>query len=108
MESLYERLGGETAIMAAVDLFYKKVLADELTRPFFEGLDMNAQIAKQIAFMAHAFGGPEYLKGRDLRTAHASLVARGLGDQHFDAVAGHLRSTLNELGVAQPLIEEAL
>ena len=94
--------------MAAVDLFYKKVLADELTRPFFEGLDMTAMIKKQIAFMAWAFGGPGELKGRDLRTAHAGLVARGLGEEHFAAVAGHLQTTLQELGVAQPLIAEAL
>ena len=108
MESLYERLGGEAAIMAAVDLFYKKVLADDLTRPFFEGLDMDAMIKKQIAFMAWAFGGPGELKGRDLRTAHAGLVTRGLGEQHLAAVAGHMKDTLEELGVAQPLIAEAL
>ena len=50
--SLYDRLGGEAAIMAAVDRFYQKVLADELTRPFFAGLDMDAQIRKQISFMS--------------------------------------------------------
>lgn len=27
-QSLYERLGGELAVDAAVDLFYRKVLAD--------------------------------------------------------------------------------
>ena len=42
--SLYERIGGEPAIMAAVDLFYAKVMNDTLTRPFFDGLDMNAQV----------------------------------------------------------------
>jgi hemoglobin len=108
MESLYERLGGEAAIMAAVDVFYKKVLADELTRPFFAGLDVNTQVKKQIAFMAWAFGGPTEFKGRDLRSAHADLVVRGLSDVHFDAVVVHLRSTLEELGIAQPLIAEAL
>jgi hemoglobin len=108
MESLYERLGGEAAIMAAVDLFYRKILADDLTRPFFEGLDMDAMIKKQIAFMAWAFGGPDELKGRDLRTAHAGLLERGLGEKHFAAVAAHLKATLEELGVAQPLITEAM
>jgi len=108
MESLYERIGGEAAIMAAVDIFYKKVLADELTRPFFTGLDMDAQIKKQIAFMAWAFGGPAEFKGRDLRTAHAPLVERGLDDKHFAAVVRHLKATLEELGVAPALISEAL
>jgi hemoglobin len=106
--SLFERIGGEAAIMAAVDRFYEKVTADELTRPFFIGLDLAAQTRKQVSFMAWAFGGPAEYKGRDLRTAHAGLVARGLNDAHFDAVAGHLKSTLAELGVASDLIDEAL
>ena len=106
--SLYERLGGEAAVLAAVDVFYKKVLADELTKRFFEDLDMKAQVKKQIAFMTWAFGGPAEYKGRDLREAHAPLVKKGLLDSHFDAVAVHLKDTLTELGVAPALIQESL
>jgi hemoglobin len=107
-EPLYDRIGGEAAVMAAVDLFYQKVMADELTRPFFAGLDIEAQVKKQVSFMTWAFGGPSEYKGRDLRAAHAGLVKKGLGDAHFDAVAGHLVSTLNDLGVAPELIQEAI
>ena len=107
--SLYERMGGEAAVMAAVDLFYRKVLADDLTRPFFEDLEMDAQIKKQVAFMTWAFGGPATYRGRDLRTAHAKLVQqKALSDVHFDAVAKHLQATLKELGVDDGLIAEAL
>ena len=108
-QSLYERLGGQAAIMAAVDLFYQKVLADDLTKPFFTALDMQAQTKKQIAFMTWAFGGPEEFRGRDLTVAHANLVrSKGLTDVHFDAVAKHLDATLRELGVGPDLIQEAL
>jgi hemoglobin len=108
-KSLYEQLGGEAAVVAAVDLFYAKVLADERTKPFFEGLDMPAQIRKQVAFMTTAFGGPAHQRGRDLRSAHASLVKnKGLSDVHFDAVAEHLKATLTELGVTDALVGEAL
>jgi hemoglobin len=107
--SLYERIGGEAAVMAAVDIFYGKVLANTLTRPFFDGLDMQAQIRKQVAFMSWAFGGPTEYRGRDLTAAHAHLVrAKGLNDTHFDAVATCLEETLVELGVERPLIDEAL
>src|SRR5688572_5856528 len=71
--SLYERLGGESAIMEAVDLFYDKVLADPLTAPFFAGFDMDGQTKKQVAFMTVAFGGPNEYRGRNLRSAHAKL-----------------------------------
>jgi len=107
-QSLFERIGGEAAIMAAVERFYVKVLADERTRRFFEGLGLEAQIQKQVAFMAWAFGGPREYRGRDLREAHAHLVEAGLGDAQFDAIVGHLEVTLRELGVADDLVTEAL
>jgi hemoglobin len=108
-KTLYERIGGEPAIMAAVNLFYDKLMKDELTRPYFASLDMDAQVKKQIAFMSRALGGPVEYQGRNLRAAHAKLVAeQGLGDKHFDAVAGHLKATLEELGVEQALVSEAI
>jgi hemoglobin len=107
--SLYERIGGENAVMAAVDIFYDKVIADQRTARFFNGLDVAAQSRKQVAFMTWAFGGPSAYKGRPLREAHADLVNKmGLSDEHFDAVAEHLVATLQELGVAKTLIDEAV
>jgi len=108
MTTLYEQLGGEAAIEAAVVRFYEKVMGDPSLAPFFADLDMGAQIKKQIAFMTLAFGGPNSYSGRDLRTAHKRLVARGLNGAHFDAVANHLQSTLEELGVARGAIDEVL
>ncbi len=106
--SLFERLGGEAAIEAAVVQFYERVMADPLLSPFFQHLDMPAQIGKQIAFMTMAFGGPNHYTGADLRTAHAPFVRRGLGDAHFDAVAGHLKATLENLGVAAATVTEVI
>ena len=106
--SLYDRLGGEAAVGAAVPRFYEKIMGDPALASFFVGLEMDAQIAKQIAFMTMAFGGPNAYTGRDLRTAHGKLVKQGLGDAHFDSVAAHLSATLGELGVEPPMIEEVL
>jgi hemoglobin len=106
--SLYQRVGGETAIMAAATLFYDKVLADPELAPFFASLDMEKQVSKQVAFLSWAFGGPERYAFRPLGEAHARLRALGLTDLHFDRVAGHLGDTLRELGVQDELIEEAL
>ena len=108
MSTIYERLGGEAAIAAAVPLFYEKVMADSSLAHYFAELDMGAQIQKQIAFMTMAFGGPNNYTGRDLRTAHARLLKQGLGDAAFDAVAKHLGSALEELGVDSALVAEVL
>jgi hemoglobin len=106
-KSLYERIGGDAAVNAAVDVFYRKVLADERINKFFEGVDMEKQAAKQKAFLTLALGGPSNYTGKDMREGHAHLVARGLNDSHFDAVMENLGATLAELGVADDLIAEA-
>lgn len=106
--SLYQRVGGEAAIMAAAALFYDKVLADPELAPFFASLDMEQQVNKQIAFLTWAFGGPERYAFRPLGEAHARVRALGLNDLHFDRVAEHLAATLRELGVSDDLVDEAL
>ncbi len=106
--SLYDRIGGEAAVDAAVDIFYGKVLADDAISSFFDGIDMDKQRARQKAFLAMAFGGPRQYSGKGLRAVHAPLVERGLDDGHFDAVAGHLGATLGELGVADDIAGEVM
>ena len=69
---------------------------------------MDDQEAKQKAFLTMAFGGPNEYTGKDMRTAHAGLVSRGLNDRHFDAVCGHLKATLEELGVPEGLMTQIL
>ena len=92
---------------AAVDRFYKKVLADERIQHFFDGVDMKRQARMQKAFLTFAFGGPNTYEGRGLKSAHEHLVKKGLNDSHFDAVLEHLGATLQELGVADDLIQQA-
>jgi hemoglobin len=105
--SLYEEIGGEGAVNAAVDIFYRKVLQDARIKHFFDGVDMAKQAAKQKAFLTMAFGGPNNYSGADMRKAHAHLVAKGLNDSHFDAVMDNLGATLTELNVPGHLIAQA-
>jgi len=104
--SLYDQLGGEAAVNAAVDVFYRKVLSDYRINRFFDSSDMEKQAAKQRAFLTMAFGGPNNYTGTDMRTAHARFVKMGLDDSHFDAVMEHLTGTLQELNVPENLIAQ--
>lgn len=106
--SLYEALGGHEAIFACVGSFYEKVMGDPTLAPFFAHLDMRAQSDKQVAYLTMALGGPSRYSGRDLRTAHAKLVRSGLSDAHFDRVAEHLRTTLEELAVRADLVSKVM
>ncbi|WP_309398103.1 group I truncated hemoglobin [Cerasicoccus maritimus] len=107
MSTIYDKLGGEPAIDAAVDIFYVKVLADDRIKHFFVGVDMDKQRDHQKKFLTFAFGGPSNYSGRSMGPAHAKLVQdMGLNDTHFDAVVENLAATLTELGVPDELIGE--
>jgi hemoglobin len=105
MTSVYEQIGGQAAVDAAVDIFYRRVLGDPLISHFFDSVDMDRQIGKQKAFLTMAFGGPNQYTGKDMREAHKHLK---LTEQHFAAVAGHLQGTLEELQVPGHLIAEVM
>lgn len=94
--SLYEQIGGEKAIMAAVDIFYEKVLADETVNHFFANTDMEKQRTHQTKFLSFALGGPNQYTGKSMAKAHEGM---NIQPHHFQAIASHLKTTLEELGV---------
>ncbi len=104
--SVHDGIGGAPAVDAAVDTLYRKVLADDRVAHFFDTTDMDDQRAKQKAFPTMVFGGPNEDTGKDLRTAHSQLVRKGFDDSHFDAVAAHIQTTLEELLVPTDLVSE--
>ncbi len=103
--TLFERIGGIPAIKAAVDLFYGKVLADPVLKPFFESTNMTWLKARQNTFFIQALGGPALYKGKDMKSAHEGM---GIEQAHFDRVAAHLVASLAELKVPQSLIDEVV
>lgn len=108
MTSLYEKIGGDKAVEAAVDIFYSKVMNDKELSPFFDGMNMERQKKMQQAFLTVAFGGPNRYSGRGMRAAHARPVAIGMNESHFNRVADHLQRTLLELSVPYELIQEVM
>lgn len=108
MTSLYEKIGGDKALDAAVNIFYHKVTSDPSLSPFFDGISMDRQKKMQKAFLTVAFGGPNKYSGKGMRAAHSRPVEIGLNATHFDKVAEHLQRTLLELSVPYDLIQEAM
>lgn len=58
MTTLFEKIGGQASVNAAIDPFYRRVLGDPYVSRFFEGVDMVKQAEKQRTFLTMAFGGP--------------------------------------------------
>jgi hemoglobin len=101
--TLYDTLGGETAIRTAVDVFYTRVTADPDLAHYFSHVDMPGLRRHQVAMLSAATGGPNNYRGRDMATAHAGL---GITSEHFDKVVSHLVDTLRELGVEDTTIRQ--
>jgi len=94
--SIYDAIGGQAALMAVVDDFYDRVLGDPDLVAYFAGTNMNRLKERQVQFFAAALGGPEPYTGVSMREAHRG---RGIGQQQFDLVAGHLVASLAAAGV---------
>lgn len=107
-KSLFDRIGGEGAVKATVIKMYDKILDDAELAPFFEDIDVEKLRLSQSAFVTYAFGGPNNYTGKSLRAAHKNAVSHGLSDRHFNLVAEHLKSAMQELKVPSDLIDEAI
>jgi hemoglobin len=101
--SIYEIIGGEAALEPVVDDFYDRVLADPGLCGFFAGTSMTKLRGRQVEFLAAALGGPRPYTGASLRDAHRG---RGIGQAHFDLVAGYLVAALQAAGVPPGVIDQ--
>nr|WP_236071797.1 group 1 truncated hemoglobin [Streptomyces polyasparticus] len=101
--SIFERIGGEPAVAAVVDVFYQRVLADEQLARHFVGTDIAALKGHQRSFIAHALGAELPYAGRSMEHAHAEL---GITEDDFDLVVGHLAAALADSGVDQATIAD--
>lgn len=103
--NLYEAIGGYPAVVAAVDVFYRRVLADPELAPFFPGGVGERHRRYLATFLGEALGSPRRYRGPDIAAAHRSL---GIRKTHFALVAAHLDATLDELGVARHLTDRII
>lgn len=101
--SIYEAIGGEPALVAVVDDFYERVLADPQLAGFFAGANMPKLKGRQVEFFAAALGGPDIYQGAGMREVHAG---RGISQADFDKVAFHLTAALANAGVPAETISQ--
>ena len=96
MTSIYQQIGGQEALVAVVDAFYGRVMADAELAPFFAGTSMPRLKGMQVEFFAAALGGPDEYRGRTMKDVHRG---RGIARHHFDLVAKYLTDSLLAAGV---------
>lgn len=103
--SLYDRVGGEPAIAAAVDDLYRRVLADPTLAPFFQNAQMETVKLHQRVFLAHVLGGPGQVSAVEIGRAHAR---HAIESRHFYAVSDHMLDAFYSLGVDEDTIGEVI
>lgn len=101
-KTLWERLGGETAVRAVVKDFVASAAGDpkvnidrngkyKLTPEAVKDLEQ-----KLVEMVSAASGGPLKYTGKDMKTVHKGM---GITDDEFNALAGHLVKTLDKFKV---------
>ena len=102
---LYERLGGQPAIVAVVDDFVGNVAADGRINRFFANTNIPRLKRLLVEQICAGTGGPCTYTGRTMQESHHGL---GIADADFNALVEDLVKTLNKFNVPQPEQQELL
>lgn len=106
--AVFEKIGGELGVDAAIDILIGKIMADPRLRPFLLA-DASTLSHHAKAFMTQALGGPNSYHGPSLPDLRAALLKHGdLDDGHFIAVAAHLSDTLSQMSMPTELIDDVM
>lgn len=103
--TLYDRLGGKTAITAVVDTFVARVAADARINKKFARSDIPRVKAMLVDQICGATGGPCTYTGRDMKDAHRNM---GVTEGEFNALVEDLVASLNRFNVAKAEQDELL
>jgi hemoglobin len=101
MTSMYERLGGESALRAIISDFIGKVVEDFMIGYLFRAVDRQRLEEFEFQHAAEHLGGPVLYQGRALREAHRSHHIMG---GQFGRRQQILRQTLAARGVPEDII----
>lgn len=75
--TIYERAGGQATFEKLTEVFYAKVLKDELLADMFR--NMSPEHSKHVAhFISEVLGGPKLYTGQS-KKSHAHMISRHVG-----------------------------
>jgi truncated hemoglobin YjbI len=101
--TLYQRIGGDSAIEAIAESLVRKLLVDEKLSPVLESINLQTLLDNQRHFLKTVFGGygaeqPTPEKLRDILRVYTS---KSMDETQIEIVIGHLEKTLLELDVPE-------
>jgi hemoglobin len=103
--SLYDRLGGKTAITAVIDTFVARVAADQRINKKFARTNIPRVKTMLVDQVCQQTGGPCTYTGRSMKDAHRGMkVTEG----EFNALVEDLVAALNRFNVPKREQDELL
>jgi hemoglobin len=102
---LYDRLGGQRAIVAVVDDFIGRVAADTRINLRFANTDIPRLKSLLVELVCMATGGPCHYSGRDMEGSHGGME---IVDDEFNALVSDLVATLDKFSVPAKEKQELL
>lgn len=107
-ESAFLAIGGASAVTAVVDEFYRRLLDDPATAPFFQQMlatdRLSALKRHQVLMLVKVLGGPDRYAGRDLGSAHADLR---ITEDVYQRVSLHLLTVMHDFKVSMDILSAA-
>ncbi|MGH2555899.1 MAG: group I truncated hemoglobin [Actinomycetota bacterium] len=104
-QSLYDRLGGNDAIVAVVDDFVARCAGDDRINAKFGRTDIPRLKKMLVDQVCAAAGGPCTYTGRDMKETHTGM---GVTKGEFDSLVEDLVATLDGFSVPKAEQEELL
>ena len=104
-KSLYERIGGQEAVVQVHRIFYGKIFGHPWISKYFSKVDRDFIEGQQTAFMTGLMGGPKAFKGKPPHLAHSHIFAT---PELFELRQHLLRLSLNQAGVSRSIAMEWL
>jgi len=108
--SLYQRIGGETAVQAITETVVRKLLLDDTLNPLLDQVSLQTLLDKQKQFLKFAFGafGPEQDNAVDLRELYRQHTHPGFDTRGLNTAIGHLKQVLFELDMPEHEINKLM
>jgi hemoglobin len=103
--TLYQQLGGQPAVVAAVDRLVANVAADPRINRFFAHANIPRLKGSLVDQICQATGGPCVYKGPPMQAVHHGMHVT---DADFNALVEDLVAALNSLNVPPPLQQQLL
>lgn len=95
-KTLYQRLGGQSAIVAVVDDFVANIAADKRINQQFANTNIPRLKQLLVEQICAGTGGPCTYTGRDMKSAH---TGRNISEKDFNALVEDLVKTLDKFSV---------